>query len=333
MISSTVSAADKIIYEKGMRKGDTIIKSFVITDRSIIFKGNEYSSDLLSVIVPISKTEMKVSVTGEEIFLSIDKKDFFRLYNAIIRLNEKNKLVSKRQELLYAQSITIFLKEAYTIIRTLPVTFSKEKKFEELYNCNKLVTVNDGALISEENQQLLKNYEHAQTVLNNFYKERNLFSEKFDFCKQADNLKRITDNMSESDNDLETILQNLFNNDKDKEVNSSYSAEGESSHLSDDSDGAGKHLFRDALIAGAAIGVAGKLFGSSDSGSSQTRKLLSEQNRLIKEKTKQDERMAREERSREAAKSRQIRRKVIEENQKRRQKGLPELPIPPADWY
>ena len=260
LISSSVSSADKIVYEKGIRKGDTIIKSFIITDRSLIFKGNEYSSDLLSVIVPVSKTEMKVSVSGEEIFLSIDKNDFLRLYNAIIRLNEKNKLVSKRQELLYAQSITTFLKEVYAIIRTLPVTFNEEKKFEKLYNYNEPVIVNDGAIISKENQQLLKNYEHAQIVLNDFYKKRNLFSEKYDFCKRGDNLKRIVNNMTESDNDLGVILQRLFNDEEEK---SSYSAEDESGYLSDDSNDPNKHVVRDAVIVGAAIGVARKLFGKN----------------------------------------------------------------------
>lgn len=260
-LPSLLSSADKAYYEKGVRGGEIIVKSFAITDKSIIFKEKEYPSDVLSVIYPISKTEMKVSVSGKEISLFIEKADFLRLYNAVVRLNEKNRLVSTRQKLLYAYVLTVFLKEAYSVIHTLPVAFGNEDVFEELPKYSKAVIVNEGVYITDENKQMIQSYKYTQNKLNEFYKKTKLFSGGYDFCKRVDNLEIVINNISESDNDLDRIIKKLC---EGVDTNSLSAVDDDNGYFNDKHDVIGKHMITAAFGVGVASAIAGKISGRGD---------------------------------------------------------------------
>lgn len=62
-------------------------------------------------------------------------------------------------------------------------------------------------------------------------------------------------------------------------------------------------------------------------------KAINRQTRMFEERDRERARREDEVRRRSAEESREKRRAVIKMNQERNRKGLPELPIPPADWY
>lgn len=185
-----------------------VIKNFVITDRSLIFKGNEYLCECMTIISPdIGSSDMlETSVNGEKIYLKFDKNDRFRLFNAIIRLNTKIHLTSKRQELRCLITICDFLKEANNVIKTLPISFDKDNKYSEFDFCNEPLKINDGAIINEENKVLIANYVNAQKELDKFYKEVNPI-EHVGHNRDLEVLKNLVAMMNESDSDIEEIIE------------------------------------------------------------------------------------------------------------------------------
>lgn len=197
------------LLEKATYGNDKVLGNFVITDRSLIFKGNEYPCECMTVISPqtvTSSNKVETSVNGEKVYLKFDKEDRFRLYNAIIRLNTKINLTSKKQELRYLVTISIFLQEANEVIKSLPVSFDGDNKYDEFDFCNEPVKINDGAILSKENKVLIANYMNAQKELERFYKEVNPI-EHAGHNRDVDVLKRLVSLMNESDNDVETIIR------------------------------------------------------------------------------------------------------------------------------
>lgn len=202
-----VGVGTEKLIQKTLRSEDTIIKSFVITDRSIIFKNNEYPYNCMTVIAPeaIYSKEVATSVNGKKIFLKYDKADKMRLYNAIIRLNEKINQTSERQKLQYVVTISLFLKEAYEKIVSLPVTFDKDNKYDEYDFYNEPVRINNGAMVSEENQILITNFSHAQEEMNRFYKEVNPI-EHAGHNRDFNVLIQLVEMMNESENDVRAVI-------------------------------------------------------------------------------------------------------------------------------
>lgn len=267
------------VLQKMVHGDNTVVESFVITDRSIIFKGNEYPSDCMTVISPEiggSSKEVETSVNGEKIFLKYDKADKLRLYNAIIRLNTKINLASKRQMLRYLVTISLFLKDANEVIRTLPVSFDKDNKFDEFDYYNEPVMINAGAIVSEENQSLIANYTYAQKELNRFYKEVNPI-EHGGYNRECSVLMELVRMMNESDDDIVAVINKrneiiARKKEEEKRQEEEYQrrkAARAAGYYDDEDDG---ESFSDSLIKGV-VGVAvGTALGNKISGNTGRKK-------------------------------------------------------------
>lgn len=196
------------LMKKMVHGDDKVIKSFVITDRSLIFNGKEYPCECMTVFASTGSfsKEVETSVNGEKVFLKYGKEDKFRLYNAIIRLNTKIHPATKRQELRYLITIYEFLEEANKVITSLPVSFDKENKYEEFDFWNEPVKINEGAILNEENKVLIENYTNAQKELDKFYREVNPI-EHAGHNRDFDVLKKLVSMMNESDNDVQAIIR------------------------------------------------------------------------------------------------------------------------------
>ena len=196
------------LMKKMVHGDDKVIKSFVITDRSLIFNGNEYPCECMTVFASTGSfsKEVETSVNGEKVFLKYGKEDKFRLYNAIIRLNTKIHLATKRQELRYLITIYEFLEETNKVITSLPVSFDKENKSEEFDYWNEPVKINEGAILSEGNKVLIANYTNAQKELDKFYREVNPI-EHAGHNRDFDVLKKLVSMMNESDTDVQAIIR------------------------------------------------------------------------------------------------------------------------------
>lgn len=327
------------LLEKATYGNDKVLGNFVITDRSLIFKGNEYPCECMTAILPqtvTSSNKVETSVNGEKVYLKFNKEDRFRLYNAIIRLNTKINLTSKRQELRYLITISTFLQEANKVIKSLPVSFDGDNKYAEFDFWNEPVKINDGAILSEENKALIANYTNAQKELERFYKEVNPI-EHAGHNRDLDVLKELVNMMNEADNDVKAIIRKY--NEKlaqeeeerkrrEEEARLRREAQANGEYYDDEDDGEDLGVSLLKGVAGIAIGTA--------LGNRGLRKENRKQTQFMKEQSERErerDRKAEMERSRQAAQSRSYRASVIRENQKRRREGKPELPIPPADWH
>lgn len=322
------------LLEKATYGNDKVLGNFVITDRSLIFKGNEYPCECMTAISPqavTSSNKVETSVNGERVYLKFDKEDRFRLYNAIIRLNTKIKLTSKRQELRYLVTISTFLQEANEVIKSLPVSFDGDNKYEEFDFWNEPVKINDGAILSEENKILIANYMNAQKELERFYREVNPI-EHAGHNRDLDVLKKLVNMMNESDNDVKAIIRKY--NEKLAQEEEERARRAEEARLRREAQENGEYYDDEDLGVSLLKGVAGIAIGTA-LGNRGLRKESRKQTQFMKEQRERErerDRKAEMERSRQAAQSRSYRASVIRENQKRRREGKPELPIPPADW-
>lgn len=152
---------------------------------------------------------IRTFINGKEYSLKFGRQNILRFSLAAILANEKIQLSSTKQKLQCANMMYAYLLHANDKIRKLPVTYEGlervkttendasaqyqnttaerestsfvppaegKEPYSEFVQCNYQVTVNPGAQLTMEEQQLIENYGYVQRLLNEFFKKHNPIS-------------------------------------------------------------------------------------------------------------------------------------------------------------
>ncbi len=324
----------QVFYEKKLFSQST----YIITDRSIIIDSNEYPFSRLTTFFGEGYDNYSYRIDGmdQQIHYSNIDKVFFEVM--LVYINSKIEAYSLKQQvrkLAFAQFCYEKLKYQ---VDDLPIVKQETDKFPEVVGALNIKPIAN-APITQMQHRTIANFMYVQHVLNCEY--INLKK----YCKVDDESGRDIMMCIGDGNKNSTYLINLAKKLKDSDTSYIMSAirvqsedrqeaqyrqqlaeeyqryrEEHQCYEETHSDNSGGGFLSNAAATAAGIAIANKI---------NNRKLKEEQ----EERDKRAAATAREERSRKAFESRQLRDSVIKANQERRRKGQPELPIPPADWY
>lgn len=189
------------------------MRTYIITDKSIIIDGIEHPYKDMSVIYPTGEFEGKIFTKGchtnfgdiEVLINNIKYKLYYsndqeeRLFYAAIKANEHLNPSTYRQKLQHILMMFAYLSLVSEILSTAPYAdFLKEAKFKEYNECNRYAFITSREQAGEIGQRLVSNYTYVQKALEDYFKK--IKATEIDcYHRIPSNLAKIVKIMSESD--------------------------------------------------------------------------------------------------------------------------------------
>ncbi len=212
--SKIYKLADKLLAKMDAKTVN--VSNFIITDRSIIFNNNEYLFEEITVLSPYGTFVTNLSgdyighiytnINGIQYHFNCSKDKQLKLFFEAIKANDKIELNSRRQMLQYILMLCCFIFKADFKIRTLPVIYEEENKFDEFLAFNKRVKIKPNETISDEDRKLINDYTYIQEKLNDYYKTTNAIPNA-GHNRHFGVLAEIINYMTDSDTDTEEAIK------------------------------------------------------------------------------------------------------------------------------
>lgn len=189
------------------------IYKYVITDRSIILEGTEYSYEQLKVICP-DKGGTSIDIKIEEVKYGLyrSNEDIIRLYYSLMILNQVIRLNTLREKLQYIWMGYCLLDRIRKVIfKQSSIVCDKDnnKIYNELWTEYQSAYKSEDEQIDDYYKGLIIKYNYVSNVLNDFFKEENPIAD-VGYNRHPETLAKIIDIMTDSDTDMNKVV-NRYN--------------------------------------------------------------------------------------------------------------------------
>lgn len=181
------------------------IKSYIITDRSIIFNGAEYSYDYIGVFSPKGPSSIvEFEINGITYSIDYNYKDKYKVFYALVKANSYFNLYSLKDKLKYAHMAYRFLDQVNRTYQKVPyIGFDPELVFKEIWYQKRMIDKTGEA--TDEQKFWIEKYNQVAQELDDYFKKENPIANK-GYNREPETLEKTIDLMSDFDTDMNEVV-------------------------------------------------------------------------------------------------------------------------------
>lgn len=181
------------------------IRSYIITDRSIIFEGVEHFYKDMMIFSP--KNVLVTFIINDITYSLISSlEETHKVYYALFRANSSFPLLFPRTKLKYANMAYHFLKQIKWVYRKVPyITYDGNIVFNELWETYQMKLIDKTGEATYEQKLWIDRYNQVAQQLDDFFKNERPISNN-GFNREPETLEKIIDMMSDLETDMNAVV-------------------------------------------------------------------------------------------------------------------------------
>ena len=194
-----------------------IVRSYVITNKSIIINGTEFYYDDIQVFSPRNNMVcFKINNVTYSLYDSLQ--DRHKLFFALYRANNYFDKSTPRAKLQYINMGYYFLKQVKWVYRkVLYITFDGNRVFNELWQTYQMKMIDKTGEATDEQKFWIEKYNQVAQELDDYFKKENPIGNK-GYNRQPETLEKIIDLMSDFDTNMNEVVGRYNTNFQIEEV-------------------------------------------------------------------------------------------------------------------
>lgn len=182
------------------------IRSYIITDKSIILEGTEHFYKDMMIFSPKSYQYVTFKINDITYSLITKPEESHKVYYALFRANSNFPLLFPRTKLKYANMAYHFLKQVRWIYRNVSyITFDGNRVFNELWQTYQMKMIDRTGEATDEQKLWIDRYNQVAQQLDDFFKNERPISNNG--CnREPETLEKIIDIMSDLETDMNAVV-------------------------------------------------------------------------------------------------------------------------------
>lgn len=181
------------------------VRSYIITDRSIIISGTEFLYKDMMIFSP--KSDMitfKINDVTYSLISSLEERH--KVYYALFRANSSFPLLFPRTKLKYANMAYYFMNQVKWVYRKVPyITYDGNRVFNELWQTYQMKLVDKTGEATAEQRFWIEKYNQVAQMLDDFFKQENPICNN-GFNREPETLEKIINMMSDLETDMNAVV-------------------------------------------------------------------------------------------------------------------------------